>query len=147
MISLTRKVKAHEKRVMALELRKAGLTLDEIARQVGYRSAASVHNAIRIAMQQSLQEPADEVRQIELERLDKMHRALWPQAIRGEHGAIDRVLRIMERRAKLIGLDAPAKQVLQHGGDINVRDLSDDELQAIVAGHSSSGTGTAQSSP
>ena len=42
----------------------------------------------------------------ELARLDRMQVGLWPQVIKGNHGAIDRVLRIMERRARLLGLDA-----------------------------------------
>ena len=34
---------------------------------------------------------------------------VWKQAKDGHLGAIDRVLKIQERRAKLLGLDAPSK--------------------------------------
>jgi len=45
------------------------------------------------------------VLQLELERLDAMQAAIWDDAMNGHLGAIDRVLKIMERRAKLLGLD------------------------------------------
>jgi hypothetical protein len=41
---------------------------------------------------------------------------LWPQVAKGNQGAVDRVLRIMERRAKLLGLDAPTKADVTSGG-------------------------------
>ena len=56
---------------------------------------------------ETAQEAADEVRALELARLDALLAALWPQ--QGEPAVVDRVLRIMERRAKLLGLDAPTR--------------------------------------
>lgn len=35
--------------------------------------------------------------------------ALWPAAMQGDVTAVTGLLRIMERRAKLLGLDAPVK--------------------------------------
>jgi hypothetical protein len=54
-----------------------------------------------------LQEPADELRGLELERLDRMQEGLWDKAIRGNLRAVDRVLKIMKRQSQLLGLDAP----------------------------------------
>lgn len=45
---------------------------------------------------------------IEVDRLDAMHKALWPLASTGVAGAIDRVIEISKERRKLLGLDAPA---------------------------------------
>jgi hypothetical protein len=45
------------------------------------------------------------VRQLELERLDRLLIALWDLATGGSLGAIDRVLKVMQRRAELLGLD------------------------------------------
>lgn len=110
MRSQTNKVKAADKQRQALELRKAGVTYARIAEQLGYRSPSGAHKAVELALKSVLSEPAEEVRQLELERLDSMLLALWPQVRNGNHGAIDRALRVMERRARLLGLDAPVKQ-------------------------------------
>lgn len=45
----------------------------------------------------------------DLERLDQLVLALWRPATQGSLGAVDRVLSIMQRRAALLGLDAPAR--------------------------------------
>lgn len=45
----------------------------------------------------------------EIVRLDAMERALWPKVLACDLQAFDRQLRIMERRAKLLGLDAPKR--------------------------------------
>ena len=42
-------------------------------------------------------------------RLDGMLEKLWPKARRGEVAAVDRVLKISERRAKLLGIEAPVR--------------------------------------
>lgn len=42
---------------------------------------------------------------IEVDRLDAMHKALWPLASTGVAGAIDRVIEISKERRKLLGLD------------------------------------------
>lgn len=61
-------------------------------------------------MRADMYEDAQAVRQIELERLDALLSSLWTKAAdRGDVGAVDRVLRIMERRAKLLGLDAASE--------------------------------------
>lgn len=66
---------------------------------------------------------------IEVDRLDAMHKALWPLASTGVAGAIDRVLAISKERRKLLGLDAPAGIVgLQNEADLSV--LTDEELVA-----------------
>ena len=54
-------------------------------------------------------ESADELRTLEACRLNELLNALWVRAIGGDEKAIDRVLRIMERRARLLGLDAPTR--------------------------------------
>jgi hypothetical protein len=56
---------------------------------------------------------------LELMRLERLHAAVWPQAIRGDVNAVDRVLRIMERRARLLGLDAPKRVAMS--GDVVLR--------------------------
>lgn len=49
----------------------------------------------------------------EMLKLDELEKGIMVRARRGELGAIDRVLRIQERRAKLQGLDAPVTQKIE----------------------------------
>lgn len=43
----------------------------------------------------------------ELERLERVHAAHWPAALRGDHSAAHVVLRTLDRRVALLGLDRP----------------------------------------
>lgn len=106
-----RSLVALQRQQRAIELRRAGRSYREIARQVGI-GVASAHRLITAAIadvRAIVQDDAAEIRALELSRLDGLLGALWPKARQGDLGAVDRVLRIMERRAKLLGLDAPVK--------------------------------------
>jgi hypothetical protein len=96
-----------EKQRRALELRKAGATFEMIADSLGYASPTGAAKAVKTAIHNIIKEPAEEVRDMEVARCDAMLFAIWPQVKQGNHGAIDRALRIQERRASYLGLDAP----------------------------------------
>lgn len=81
-----------------------------IAEACGYKDPSGAYRAIRAGLKKTLQEPADELRTMEVERLDVMLDGLWDKASKGDTWSVDRVLRIMERRASLLGLDAPVKR-------------------------------------
>ena len=98
-------------RAACVDLRKAGRSYDEIARAVGC-SRSMAHKAVTIALREiadKTSESADELRTLELARLDALLVALWPAATSGDCRAADRVLRISERRSKLLGLDIPVR--------------------------------------
>jgi len=103
------RVKAHDRMMKALEFRKAGLSYEEIAHRTGYKTPQAAWKAVQSALNRSLKEAGEEVRTIELQRLDAMMLPLYARAKKGELGAVDRLLKILERRAKLLGLDAPVK--------------------------------------
>ena len=105
MRSLTRQVRAHERHLQALELRKAGVTYEVIAGQLGYANASGARKAVVSALKATLREPAAELRELELARLDAMLLPLWRPVQAGDETAVARALRIMERRARLLGLD------------------------------------------
>jgi len=95
----------------ALELRKAGATYHQIADRMGI-SVSGAHAAVTRALKALREETSEEaqsVRQLEIDRLDAMLLGCWEKARRGDAAAIDRVLRIQERRSKYLGLDAPTK--------------------------------------
>lgn len=97
-----------ERERQVIELRRAGCTWDDIARQIGYANRKSAHEAFNRAMRRTLHDAGvDELRALEGERLDRLQRAVWTKAMNGDLPAVHTVLRVMERRAKLFGLDAP----------------------------------------
>lgn len=102
-----RRLKARERKQEALSLRMSGVTFEQIGQRLGITRQAA-HKAVTQALadiQKETNEDAEKLRHLELERLDKMQASIWASVLTGGYGAIDRVLRIMERRAKLIGLD------------------------------------------
>ncbi|MDR1535522.1 MAG: hypothetical protein LBU64_10570 [Planctomycetota bacterium] len=101
-----------ERQNAALNLRKGGIGLREIARQLGFASPSGAYEAIRAALAESRQEAVDEYRDVMAARLDSMLAVAWENALAGDLDAVAAVLRIEERRAKLFGLDrrdAPVK--------------------------------------
>jgi hypothetical protein len=89
-------------------------------------------------LRETLQEPADEVRQLELLRLDRYLSAIAEKVDSGDLKAIDRALKIMERRSKLLGLDAPQKVAPTDPTGLEpytgrVEDLTDEQIVARIA--------------
>lgn len=126
-----------ERERQVLELRLLGLPWEQIAKRVGFASAGAAYNAYSRALVRTLREPAEEVRTQELERLDRMMARFYDNALRGDVQSATTVLRIMERRSRLLGLDAATKienksevTVYQGGGDI---DAAVEELRKALA--------------
>jgi hypothetical protein len=107
-----RRIAAIERQVKALEYRKMGLNYAQIATKLEMASHQVAWNTVNSALRRMLQEPADSVRRIELERLDAMFVVPYGNALRGDMQAIDTCLKLMQRRAKLLGIDAPEKKEL-----------------------------------
>ena len=131
-----RKVTGAERARQAVELRKAGASYDEIARQCGYRSRSGAYKAVSGALRDLVAKTslaADELRELETIRLDALNDALWSRALAGELPAIDRVIRLMERRAKLLGLDAPEQTELSGPGGGVIPVKVDDAREELVA--------------
>lgn len=103
------------RRVQALDLRKAGATYRRIAEalSVDVSTAYADVQAELTALRTLAAEQAEEVREIELRRLDDYTLGLTPKARKGDADAVRTLIRVSERRAKLLGLDAP-----QSGGDL-----------------------------
>ena len=101
-----------QRQLQALDLRKAGFTFREIADKLDMSLGQAhkyVHDELKNLAAQAL-DSADELRQMELERLDMLIKGLEPMAAVGKPDAVSAYLRVMERRAKLLGLDAPVRQ-------------------------------------
>ena len=98
-----------ERQRRALELRLAGHTYQQIADALGSKSKCGAYKAVEGALREVTREPAEAVRELELQRLDAMLAALWPQMQKSDIQALAGCLRISERRCRLLGLDAPHK--------------------------------------
>jgi phosphoglycolate phosphatase-like HAD superfamily hydrolase len=136
------KVNTVERRTLALNLRKSGATYRAIAVSVAEKlgipkySEAQAHRDVtaeldRIAKQNA--ETATTVRTLELERLDQYLLAIARDVQKGDFGAIDRALKIMERRARLQGLDAPLEFKVQELVQTKVTEEVNMIFEAVAA--------------
>ena len=91
-----------------VELRTEGYVWREIA-QIVSMSTAGVYKAYNRAMTRVIAPSIEEHREMELDRLDILQRTYWQPAVNGNLRAADYVLRVIDKRAKLLGLDAPLK--------------------------------------
>lgn len=125
-----------ERKAQALELRRQGCTYPEIAQQTG-TSLSCAHDTVAKAMAERMtqcNELADTLIAIELDRLDGMFRPLYLAAVHGDVQAVDRCLRIMERRARLLGLDkAATAQIDLAFRRGTIESYTDAELEQIIA--------------
>ena len=120
-----------EREAEVLKLRRGGLTFDLIAKELGFKHASGAHKAYVNACKRIIVADVQEIRNVEVERLDIAQSAIWARVLRGEIPAIQALIRIMERRARLLGLDAPTKAQVE----LTVYDTGtiDAEVQRLVA--------------
>jgi hypothetical protein len=98
-----------QRALQALEYRKQGKEYQEIARLCGYHSRQAAYMAVKSLLDRTIREPSDELRQLEVARLDSLQSAVWGKALEGDPWAIDRALKISQRRCELLGLNMPMK--------------------------------------
>ena len=119
------------KEKQVLNLRRGGLTFDLIAQRVGYGNPSSAAQAYRRALKRIVYEEVESVRKVESDRLDLAQSAIWQGVTQGDIPSINTLLRIMQRRAALLGLDMPVKvqqEVTVHNGDSDL----DREIQSLI---------------
>ena len=131
--------RAAARRIEALELRKSGLSYRRIGERLDVSGPQAHRDVMRElkALAKIATKEADGVRVLEEYRLDALLEILWPQVEAGDQGAVDRALRIMQRRAALRGLDAPTKIApTDPTGEKEYTALTDDEratrIEAII---------------
>src|SRR3990167_4394048 len=69
---------------------------------------------------------------LEIDRMDRLLKALWPQAEAGDFGASDRVQAISKERRRVMGIDAPEVKMalnVNSGNEIDLSPLSLDQLK------------------
>jgi DNA-binding CsgD family transcriptional regulator len=136
------KLSLQERRKKIFDLKKMGMNYGQIAAVMGM-SRSGVEKAVRATyrqLQAELIEDVKDVLALDLARLDAMLAALWRDTIMTEAGEdpgayaqrkarnIEIMLKILERRANYLGLDAPKKTVSVEAG-IDLTQLDNDQLQ------------------
>jgi predicted transcriptional regulator len=106
------------------ELFKAGYTPRQIAMYVGYseQQTRELLAEEQAAIVKDFIEDQDKARRLDLNRLDDMLRAVYSNAVKGNLNAVDRVLKILERRAKYLGTDQHVDK-FQMGGKVTLEQL------------------------
>lgn len=127
------KIATQLRRNFVMQLRIAGLPFSAIVKKVydyaikegfrlpkNYDELQACQDVLReLEKLERLNEPLRKrLLYLELERLDQLQAAIYPDAIKGNEKKITAVLKIMDRRAKYMGLDAPEKNEVH--GDITV---------------------------
>ena len=100
-----------EVKLRALELRESGMSYVKIAKQI-QRSSRTAYKYVQSALDLVIKEPAEKVLKLEIKRLDRLLEAVWLKAEMGDPDSVRTAIKIMERRAKYQGLDAPEKHVV-----------------------------------
>jgi hypothetical protein len=98
---------AREREARCLELRRVGFTFHQIGRALGVTGDGALKAYNRALERLPGIEHREELRQLEMARLDHLLQIWWPKALAGEQAAFNNVPRLMERRARLLGLDEP----------------------------------------
>jgi hypothetical protein len=96
-----------EKERQVVALRAQGMTWAQIADSVGYADASGSRDAYMRAASRVVVDDINEMRNLELQRLDNIQSAHWLNAMGGDVSAANLVLKVIESRRKLLGLDAP----------------------------------------
>lgn len=144
-----------ERRRFVIERRKAGDTYQQIAEAAvsefgadalpsGWDSRYAYKDVKRELrrVREDVAESSGDLLTLELERLDAMLRGLWPAATTGDERAVSAALRIMQRRAKLLGLDDSGEPeitrddlivFLEHLEHIVKRYITDPETRGYIA--------------
>jgi hypothetical protein len=121
---LSKRLSVAERRRLAIEMKLRGMTWQAIADSLGYRGGrAAVAVDVNRALEHIIKEPATELVNQEVARLDRMLEGLYPKATKGDARAADTVLRLMERRAKYLGLDKlpPSTEVAVADGRVIIQ--------------------------
>lgn len=94
-----------ERRLRAVEMALAGKSYDQIAETLGYANRSGAWKAVQRALHDREVLGADELRELELQRLEALHCANWGAALSGDLKAANVVLRAADQRIRLLGLD------------------------------------------
>jgi hypothetical protein len=128
--------KRSEKALQVYQLRIAGKLPSEIAEIVGYASAGEVIRVLdeEFAIDASYLTDAERksILALELVRLEHLQTAVWPSAMMGDPKSVDSALRVIQTRAKIIGLEQ-VDPVVNKNLVLVMGDKEEDYIKALRA--------------
>ncbi len=95
---------AEWRKARAVELATQGHTYQQIADELGYANRGTVHRVVQQTLHAHQADSVDTLRALEVARLDALQQALWDRAMDGHVPAAQAVVRIIEARARVLGL-------------------------------------------
>lgn len=114
-----------QRQILALDLRISGLSFRAIGEKLGISHQQvfrDIENELaRLADLRA--DKAETLRELELQRLDKIINSLDAWVASGNVGAVNAWIKASERRAKLLGLDAPTKVDAKVAGTLKWEDV------------------------
>ena len=103
-----------EKERQVVQYRQGGATFDAIAKKLGYADESGARAAFKRAMERMRDDALNaEMRELHRQRLEVALTAIWSDVVKGDLEAIKVMLKILERDAKLYGIDAPVKTEME----------------------------------
>jgi hypothetical protein len=97
----------YQRRLLALELARAGASIEQITRRMNYPTIQDCQDDLSLIYSEVLSIPVEEARALDVLRIDRMIMGIWGEARAGTYAAIDRVTKLIDTRAKLLGTYAP----------------------------------------
>lgn len=99
----------------AVNLAGQGKSFDEIARHLGYANRSSAWRLVDRALKSQVADAVQEYRAMELARLDALQVSWWEAACSGDSSATQIVLRVIDQRIRLLGLETTSKSIEKSG--------------------------------
>lgn len=131
---------AAERKIKVLELCKGGVSVRAIASHLNSQgikcSKSTVATDIRDALQMMTKElllQAEEVRELELERIDCLWLAHWEKGLRGDIASTWVLIGLSKRRSELIpGMDGAKRKVNCNLTKEELEKMTDEELDRLI---------------
>lgn len=102
------KTPAAVRRAQAVQLRLAGRSFREIGAELGV-TVSTAFALTEKGLRDWAQPDADQLFLEVMAQLDQLHARYWPDALKGNLDAFGAVMRIIDRKVRLVGLDAPKR--------------------------------------
>ena len=126
-VTTKKQLEIEQRRKTVAENILSGLNYRDIggALDVSIGTISSDFSVIIGRLQREQTTAAEEIITLEIRRLDRALNAIFAKVVEGDAGAIDLMLKIMNQRAKYLGLYAPERRELSglDGGPIEVADI------------------------
>lgn len=127
-------VERQERDQKCVEMRAAGHSWDQIVEVLGYASSGHARDRWSLYLQRMPpREDAEQQRELEMQRLDRLAVALEPKIQNNDVRAIEVAIKLLERRARLTGADMPVRQQVTIVTDETIAEIISQRRAAVEA--------------